>query len=89
MRCPIELTQEKAIVTETARNAGAPWSAADLAQLDLMMSEGIDRSKIAAQFGRTEAAIQTKFAALQRLKNPSRRNGRLQRRHNGASFFLS
>jgi hypothetical protein len=68
MRCPIELTQEKAIVTETARNAGAPWSAADLAQLDLMMSEGIDRSKIAAQFGR---------------------NGRLQRRHNGASFFLS
>jgi hypothetical protein len=68
---------------------GAPWSAADLAQLELMVSQQTALSEIAAQVGRTERAIQARLWKLERQRNRGPRSARNQRRHNGASFFLS
>ena len=66
------------------------WSAADLAQLELMISRKAHPKEIASQLERTEAAIRTKSGAIQRERNGPRPPGRdSKRRRNGASFFLS
>jgi hypothetical protein len=68
---------------------GAPWSPADVEQLELMMSKQTALAEIAVQLGRTEKAVEAKVNGLQRLRNGSKAGKRLQRRSSGASFFLS
>ena len=68
---------------------GAPWSPAEVEQLESMLSEQIALRDIALQLGRTEKAIQAKFYGLERARNGPKAGKRLQRRTNGASFFLS
>ena len=72
-----------------ARKHRAPWSSAEVEQLESMMSEQIDHKEIAALLGRTEKAIEAKFSELQRQRYGHKAGKRLQRRSNGASFFLS
>jgi hypothetical protein len=67
----------------------APWSPAEVEQLESMMSEQIALTEIAVRLGRTEKAVETKFNGLHRQRHGPKAGKRLQRRTNGASFFLS
>jgi hypothetical protein len=70
--------------------SGERWSVSEVAKLEWMISEQIDRKAIAAQLGRTEFAIRAKLSALQQQQNEQLgQTKRQHRRYNGASFFLS
>ena len=67
---------------------GTPWSLAEVEQLETMLSGQFKSLEIANQLGRTEKAVKSKIYAIRRQRNRPK-SGRQQRRHNGASFFLS
>lgn len=60
---------------------GATWSQDDVAKLRSMLAAGLTIAEIAAELGRTEAAVETK---RNKLRGPSSRRSRA-----GAAFFLS
>ena len=68
---------------------GSPWSPAEIEQLETMLSEQVALTEIAVRLGRTEKAVEAKFYGLQRQRHGPKAGKRLQRRTNGASFFLS
>jgi hypothetical protein len=67
-----------------------PWSAEDVAMLQNMVAEGVDRQQIATALGRSREAIQTKLWRLSEAPVKSAPNSKARkRRKGGASFFLS
>ncbi len=73
----------------TKGNRPVPWSPDDIAKLNSMTDDGIGRDEIAAELGRTKAAIDAKLSLLHRDSTGSAPRRRQQRRNNGAQFFLS
>ena len=71
-------------------NHGAPWSAADFAELEAMMGRQANLEDMSSQLGRTKAAIEAKVRQISIQRNGPRSVGKhQQRRKTGASFFLS
>jgi hypothetical protein len=65
------------------------WSANEIAELNSMVARRIHRKQIAAQLGRTEAAIDAKLNQLHGRRPTREALKRQQRRRSGASAFLS
>ena len=67
----------------------APWSPAEVKQLESMWSQHSGLPAIAVQLGRTEKAVEAKIQAIRRQRDGPKAGKQLRRRSNGALFFLS
>jgi hypothetical protein len=68
-----------------------PWSAGEVAELELMAGKGQTTQQIASALGRTREAVDGKLYRSGKRTNgqPSRPRTTQKRRTSGASFFLS